>query len=110
MSYTVTAIAITDLRVFVDGRHPVSRVDPQDPPVISDAAMEIVRKFAGGDALHLGGHDLSTVAYELCDTATVEEWAAIQDVVRLYMWALRWTKHLESGGIELGPVEGGAAS
>lgn len=104
MSYTVTAIAVSELRVFVDGKHPVTRHDPVDAPVISDEAMEIVRKYAGGDALHPGGHDLSTVAFEMCGSASDVEWLAVRDVVRLYMWARRATHHIESGAIELGPV------
>lgn len=104
MSYTVTAIVVTELRVRVDGKHPVTRHDPINAPVISDLAMTIVRKFAGGDRLHLGGHDLSTVHFELCSSATDEEWLAIRDVVRLYQWARRSTHQIESGCIELGAV------
>lgn len=104
MSYTVTALVVADIRVFQGGKHPTVRHDPVNPPVISDAAMEIVRKFAGGDNLHLGGHDLHTVAFELCDAATDGEWAAVRDVVRLYLWARKWTHNIESGCIELGQV------
>jgi hypothetical protein len=104
MSYTVTAIVVTEVRVFVDGKHPCSRHDPLDPPVISDEAMKIVRKYAGGDALHLGGHDLSTVPFDMCGTSSEGEWAAVRDVVRLYIWARRSTHQIESGCIELGLV------